>query len=100
MSEKADHLAVRCGADESHVAVPESAVDLQVEARFCGVTAVLSEGLHSVGRQVKVETVGSDLRSGNLGQRKEKRTKFRANTLCNSHLLLKSRAPLSASLSR
>lgn len=67
MSEEADHLAVGCGADEGHVAVPESAVDLQMEARFCGGTAVLPEGLHSVGRQVKVETVGSDLRSGHLG---------------------------------
>lgn len=71
MSEEADHLAVRCRADEGHVAVSESAVDLQMEARFGGVIAVLSEGLHSVGRQVKVETVGSDLRSGHLEKRKE-----------------------------
>lgn len=49
MSEEADHLAVRCGADEGHVAVSESAVDLQMEARFCGVIAVLPKGLHSVG---------------------------------------------------
>lgn len=82
MSEEADHLAVRCGAGEGHVAVPESAVDLQMEARFCGVTAMLSEGFHSVGRQVKVETVGSDLRSGHLESRKEERTKFKSNTLC------------------
>lgn len=82
MSEEAHHLAVRCGADEGHVAVPESAVDLQMEARFGGVIAVLSERLHSVGRQVKVKTVGSDLRRGHLESRKEERTKVRANTLC------------------
>lgn len=79
MSEEADHLAVRRGADQGHVAVPESAVDLQVEAGFCGVIAVLSEGLHSVGRQVKVEAVGSDLGSGHLESGEEEQTRFRAN---------------------
>lgn len=82
MSEEADHLAVRRGADEGHVAVSESAVDLQMEARFGGVAAVLSEGLHSVGRQVKVETVGPDLRSGHLWRRREEGTVFRASVLC------------------
>ncbi len=66
MSEEANHLGVRGGADEGHVTVPEGTVDLQVEARLgCGVS-VLTEGLHSVSRQVEVKTVGPDLRSGHL----------------------------------
>lgn len=61
MPEEADHLGVRGRADQGHVAVPEGAVDLEVETRFgCGVS-VLSKRLHSVRRQVKVQTVGSDL---------------------------------------
>lgn len=64
--EEANHLGVRGGADEGHVAVSESAIDLQVEARFgCGIS-VLSEGLQSISGQVEVEAVGTDLRSGNL----------------------------------
>lgn len=42
MLEEADHLAVRRGADQGHVAVLESAVDLQMEAGFGGGVAVLS----------------------------------------------------------
>ena len=66
MPEEADHLGVRGGAGEGHVAVPEGAVDLQVEAGFGRVVSVLSEGLHSVSGQVEEETVGTDLRRGYL----------------------------------
>lgn len=34
MPEETNHLGVRGGADEGHVAVPEGAVDLKVETRF------------------------------------------------------------------
>lgn len=74
VSEKADHLGVRGGADEGHVAVSEGAVDLQVETRLGGGISVLSEGLHSVRRQVEVEAVGTDLRSGNLKSKEEEET--------------------------
>lgn len=66
MPEEADHLGVGGGAGQGHVAVPEGAVDLQVEARFGRVVSVLSEGLHSVSGQVEEEAVGTDLRSGYL----------------------------------
>lgn len=66
MPEEADHFGVRGRADEGHVAVSEGAVDLQVEAGFGGGVPVLTQGLHSVCRQVKVEVMGTDLRSGHL----------------------------------
>lgn len=66
MPEEANHLGVRGGADEGHVAVSEGAVDFQVEAGFGRGVSVLSEGLHSISGQVKVEVVGTDLRSGHL----------------------------------
>lgn len=66
MSEEADHLGVRGWAGEGHVAVPEGAVDLEVEARLAAGVAELSQSLHSVGRQVKVEVVSPDLRSRHL----------------------------------
>ena len=72
--EEANHLGVRGGADEGHVAVSESAVDLQVEARFGRGVSVLSEGLHSVSGQVKIEAVGTDLRSGYLKFREREDT--------------------------
>lgn len=66
MPEEANHLRVSGRADEGHVAISEGAIDLQVEAGLrCGVT-MLSESLHSVSRQVKVEAVGTDLWSGHL----------------------------------
>lgn len=66
MPEEANHLGVTGGADEGHIAVSESAIDLQVEARFgCGIS-VLPKGLHSVSGQVKVESVSTDLWSGYL----------------------------------
>lgn len=71
MPEEADHFGVRGWADEGHVAVSEGAVDLQVEARFGGGVPVLSEGLHSVCRQVKIQVMGTDLRSGHLKSEKE-----------------------------
>lgn len=52
-----------------------------MEAGFGGGVAVLSEGLHSVGRQVEIETVGSDLRSGHLESIEEERTGFRVGSL-------------------
>lgn len=70
MPEESDHLAVRRPADEGHVAVPERAVDLQMEAGFHGGISVLSEGLHSISRQVKVEAVCADLRGGYLQLKK------------------------------
>lgn len=66
MSEEANHLGVGGGADQGHVAVPEGAIDLQVEAGLAGGVPVLSEGLHSVSGEVKVEAVSTDLRCGNL----------------------------------
>lgn len=66
MPEEANHLGVSGGADQGHVAVSEGAIDLQVEARLGGWVSVLTEGLHSVSRQVKVEAVGTDLRGGYL----------------------------------
>lgn len=66
MPEVANHLGVGGGADEGHVAVPEGAVDLQVEAGLGCWVSVLSEGLHSVCRQVKVQAVCTDLRCGHL----------------------------------
>lgn len=71
MPEEADHFGVRGWADEGHVAVSEGAVDLQVEAGFGGGVPVFSEGLHSICRQVKVEVMGTDLRSGHLKSDKE-----------------------------
>lgn len=64
--EEADHLGVRGWAGEGHVAIPEGAVDLEVEARLAAGVAELSQGLQSIGRQVKVEVVGPDLRSRHL----------------------------------
>lgn len=66
MPEEADHLGVRSWADEGHVAVPEGAIDLEVEARLAAGVAELSQGLHPVGRQVKEEVVGPDLRRRHL----------------------------------
>lgn len=66
MPEEANHLGVRCGAGEGHIAVPEGAIDLEVKARFGGGISGFSDGLHSVSGQVEVETVGTDLWSGNL----------------------------------
>ena len=66
MPEEPNHLGVIGGAYKGHVAVSEGAIDLQVEARFGGLVSVLSEGLHPVGGQVKVEAVGTNLRSGYL----------------------------------
>lgn len=48
MPEVANHLGVRGGADQGHVAVPEGAVDLQVEAGLGCWVSVLSEGLHTI----------------------------------------------------
>lgn len=66
MPEEADHLGVRRRAGEGHVAVPEGAVDLEVEAGLAAGVAELSQSFHSVGRQVKVQVVGPDLRSRHL----------------------------------
>ncbi len=82
MPEEANHLGVRGGADEGHVAVSEGAIDLQVEARFGRGISVLPEGLHAVSGQVKVEAVGTDLRSGYL--RLRERGKERRNTRSNN----------------
>lgn len=72
--EEADHLGVRGWAGEGHVAVSEGAVDLEVEAGLAGGVAELSQGLHSVGRQVKVEVVGPDLRSRHLKLKDEEKS--------------------------
>lgn len=69
MPEEPNHLCVRGGTDEGHVAVSEGAIDFQVEARLGRGISVLSEGLHTVSGQVKVEAVGADLRSGHLMSR-------------------------------
>lgn len=61
MPEEANHLVVRGGTDKGHVAVSEGAIDLQVEARLGCWISVLSEGLHSISRQVKVQAVCTDL---------------------------------------
>lgn len=66
MPEVANHLGVRSGADKGHVAVPEGAVDLQVEAALGRRVPVLFEGLHSIRRQVKIEAVCTNLRRGHL----------------------------------
>lgn len=66
LPEKANHLGVRGRADKGHVAVSESAIDLQVKARLGCLVSVLSEGLHSIGRQVKVKAMSADLWSGHL----------------------------------
>lgn len=73
MPEEANHLCVRGGAGEGHVAISEGAIDLHVEARFSRGISVLSGGLHSVSGQVEVEAVGTDLRSGYLQLRERER---------------------------
>lgn len=64
--EEANHLGLGSRADQSHVAVPEGAVDLQVEAGLGRRVAVLSESLHPVSRQVEAKAVGPDLRGRHL----------------------------------
>lgn len=72
MPEEANHLGIRDGTDEGHVAVSEGTIDLQVEARFGRGIPVLSEGFHSVSGQVEVEAMGTDLRSGYLEVKRER----------------------------
>lgn len=66
MSEVADHFGVRSGTGKGHVAVSEGSIDLQVEARLGCWVPVLSESVHSISRQIKVEVVCTDLRRGHL----------------------------------
>lgn len=76
MSEEANHLGIRTWADKSHVAVSEGTIDLQVEARLGCWVSVFSEGFYSIGRQVKVETVCTDLRRGHLELKKAGKEKL------------------------
>jgi len=66
LSEEANHLGVWGWADKGHVAISEGAIDLQVEARLDCCIPVLSEGFHSISRQVKVKAVCTNLRCGYL----------------------------------
>lgn len=85
LPKKANHLGVRGRANKGHVAVSESAIDLQVKAGLGSWVSVLSEGLHSISRQVKVKAVSTDLRSGHLKfketERKGKRNYNRPNKI-------------------
>lgn len=66
MPEEANHLGVRSRADKRHVAISEGAIDLEMKAWFGWWVSLLSEGFHAISRQIEVEAVGADFRSGHL----------------------------------
>lgn len=91
MSEEADHPGVGGGTCKGHVAVPEGAVNLQVEPGLGRGVAVLPQGFHPICGQVKVETVGANLRSGHLTrirppQKKDNSHKISTGELSSSFL--------------
>ena len=89
MPQEANHLVVRGGADEGHVAVSEGAIDLQVEARLGCWVSVLPEGLHSISRQVKVEAVCTDLRCRHLKPEKAQKMSHCIKLFLTKYISLK-----------
>lgn len=84
--EEANHLGVRRGADQGHVAIPEGAIDLEVEAGFGRRVSMFSQGLNPISRQIKVEAMSTNLRSGHLSYRdgnKAERIEEAVDQACN-----------------